>query len=383
MNARRHRIALVANTTWNIFNFRLNVIRKLIEEGHEVIVFAPIDKYISYQEKFHEVKHIPLKRLKRDSVNPLRDLQLTAELTRLYKEHKPDLVIHYTVKPNIFGGLAARLAGVPSIAVVTGLGYAFLHNGFVKRTTASLYKFTSRFQKRMIFENEDDLGLFIDEGLIKPEIGMSIDGCGVDTDLYTHSGTERSAEKGEVVFTFIGRLLYDKGIREFVNAAHRVAEINKNTRFWVFGELDRDNPSAIKERDLVQWVKDETIEYHGATDNVRTYLEQTDCVVLPSYREGMSRVIMEAMSMEVPVITSDTPGCRQAVVDGENGFLVEVADSQGLADAMSRFIDLSEEERRQMGLNGRQRALEKFDERIIASQIFDVISNVLNENTPK
>ena len=123
------RIALVANTTWNIHNFRLNIIQRLLQEGHEVIVFAPIDKYISYQEHFHEVTHVPLKKLKRDSVNPIRDFQLTLELARLYKKYTPDIVVHFTVKPNIYGALAARLAGVNSMAVVTGLGYAFIHNG--------------------------------------------------------------------------------------------------------------------------------------------------------------------------------------------------------------------------------------------------------------
>ena len=373
-----YRIALVANTTWNIYNFRLNVIRKLLDEGHEVLVFAPVDKYISYQEKFHKVKHIPLKKLKRDSVNPLRDLQLTGELTRLYSKFKPDLVVHYTVKPNIFGGIAARLAGVPSIAVVTGLGYAFLHNGIVQKTTASLYKLTSGYQKKMIFENNDDLELFIDNGLVGAERGVSVNGCGVDTEVYKPD-PNISSETDDIIFTFVGRLLYDKGIREFVEAAHIVQKEYENVKFWVFGELDRDNPSAIRERDLVAWVKDETIEYHGAKDDIRQYLQRSDCVVLPSYREGMSRVIMEAMAMERPVITSDTPGCRQAVVHGQNGLLVPVRDVESLAIAMREFLGMSPEERRKLGLEGRDMAVRLFDEHIVADQILGIIQEVLND----
>ena len=373
-----YRIALVANTTWNIYNFRLNIIRKLLAEGHEVIVMAPVDKYISYQEKFHQVKHVPLKKLKRDSVNPWRDLQLTGELTRLYKKFKPDLVIHYTVKPNIFGGIAARLAGIPSVAVVTGLGYAFLHNGIVKRTTAGLYKLTSGYQKRVIFENDDDLDLFVENGLVDGNRGVSVNGCGVDTEMFKPN-PNLGSENDDIVFTFVGRLLYDKGIREFVDAAHEVQKEYDTVKFWVFGELDRDNPSAIREKDLVEWVKDETIEYHGAKDDIRDYLQKSDCVVLPSYREGMSRVIMEAMAMERPVITSDTPGCRQAVEHGENGLLVPVGDSGALADAMRAFIRMKPEQRRDLGLNGRTRAVEKFDEDIIADQILSIIHDVLDE----
>jgi glycosyltransferase involved in cell wall biosynthesis len=376
---KKYRIAIVANTTWNIYNFRQNVIRKLIDEGHEVIVMAPVDKYISYHEKFHQLRHVPLRKLKRDSVNPIRDLQLASELTRLYKEHKPDLVIHYTVKPNIYGGVAAWLAGVPSIAVVTGLGYAFLHNGFIQKTTTRLYKWTSKFHRRVVFENDDDLALFVKLGLLKQSKGVSVNGCGVDTELFKPQ-KNILASKEKVIFSFIGRLLYDKGIKEFIDAAHLVKAQHENVSFWIFGELDRDNPSAINEKDLVQWVKDEAIEYHGATENIKKYMQLSDCVVLPSYREGMSRVIMEAMSMERPVITSDTPGCRQAITDGETGFIVPVKDHLALAEAMTKFIDLPAEYKRQMGIKGRNRAVEIFDEKIVAEQITEIIDNVLKES---
>lgn len=348
-----------------------------MDEGHEVIVMAPIDKYISYQEKFHEIKHIPLKKLKRDSVNPLRDIQLTRELAGLYKEHRPDIVVHYTVKPNIYGGLAAHLQGIPSIAVVTGLGYAFIHNGLVKKTTTRLYKWTSQYHKKFIFENEDDRDLFVNQGLIGSEKGLVVNGCGVDTGYYVNEQNGRSED--ETIFTFIGRLLYDKGIREFIEAAHKVKSNNTNAKFWIIGELDRQNPSAINERDLVKWVKDETIVYHGSTEDVRKYLQKSDCIVLPSYREGMSRVIMEAMSMERPVITTDTPGCRQAIDHEKNGYLVPVRDSDGLAKAMQSFLDLPPEKRKSMGAIGRVKAVAQFDERIIANQISGIINDVLRE----
>ncbi|MDX1477001.1 MAG: glycosyltransferase family 4 protein [Saprospiraceae bacterium] len=370
-------IALVANTTWNIHNFRLNVIRRLLDEGHEVIVIAPVDEYISYQEKFRSVRHIPIHRLRRDSINPVKDIQLLSELYRVYRQTRPDLIVHYTVKPNIYGGLAARLAGIPSIAVVTGLGYAFIHNGIVKNTTKYLYKLSSRFHRKIVFENSDDKQLFIEQRLITPAKGVSVMGCGVDTAYFNPEAGRNGSETG-TVFTFIGRLLYDKGIREFVEAAHMVKQSAPDAKFWVVGELDRDNPSSIRREDLVQWVKDQTVEYHGATHDVRPFLQKTHCLVLPSYREGMSRVIMEAMSMERPVITTDTAGCREAVDHQQNGFLIPVKDSQALARAMQEFLQLSAERRQAMGVAGREKAVRLFDDKRVANQIYQIMQSALD-----
>jgi glycosyltransferase involved in cell wall biosynthesis len=352
------------------------VIRKLQQEGHEVIVMAPVDKYISYQWKIQGVDHFPIHQLRRDSINPLTDLQLTAELTRLYKKHKPDFIIHYTVKPNIYGAFAARLAGIPSIAVVTGLGYAFIHNGFVRRTTKTLYKLASRFHRKVVFENQDDQQLFIDEGLLKEFKGTSVKGCGVDLNYYSPRNDIRDPE-APMTFTFIGRLLYDKGIQEFIQAAHIVKSTRPEIRFWIVGEIDRDNPSAIREEDLVRWVRDETVEYHGAAQDVRGFIGQSDCIVLPSYRDGMSRVIMEAMAMERPVITTDTAGCREAVDEMDNGLLVPVRNADALAAAMLRFDALPLEEKRRMGLRGRQRAEEMFDENKVADTIYHILEPYL------
>jgi len=369
------KIALVANTTWNIYNFRLNIIRKLRDEGHEVIVMAPVDKYISYQRKIQGVTHYPIHTLRRDSINPVRDIQLTSELLQLYKTHKPDLIIHYTVKPNIYGGIAARLAGIPSIAVVTGLGYAFIHNGFVKHTTKTLYRLASRYHRKVVFENQDDRKLFIEEKLLTAEKSTAVNGCGVDINFYT---PRKHPVDTPLTFTFIGRLLYDKGIQEFILAARIVKAVHPETRFWIVGEIDKNNPSAIREDDLLRWVKDKTVEYHGPAQDVRPFGGDSDCIVLPSYREGMSRVIMEAMAMERPVITTDTAGCREAIVDGVNGFIVPVGNADGLAQAMLKFKALTAEERADLGENGRKRALALYDENIVADVIYGIINRSMD-----
>ncbi len=367
------RIAIVANTTWNIHNFRTNVIEKLQEEDYEVFVIAPIDKYIQYKKKFPEVTHISLNKLNRDSVNPWKDIQLMLELNDIYKKIKPDLVLHYTVKPNIFGGIAARLNNIPSIAVVTGLGYAFIHNGYIKKVTKLLYRLTSKFHKKIIFENIDDRLLFVQEKLIKPEQGISIKGCGVNSTFF--SPFPNGVEKEKTTFTFIGRLIYDKGVNEFINAAKIIREEYDNVNFWLVGEIDKRNPAAVRNEDLMTWVKEKVVTYHGSTDDVRKYIAASDCIVLPSYREAIARSITEGMSMEKPVIATNTPGCREAIEHGKNGYLVSPKDAVDLANAMEKYIHLSSHERHQMGEYGRKKVLREFDDKLIANQIVSIIND--------
>ncbi len=365
------RIVIVANTTWNIYNFRQNIIRKLIREGHEVIVMAPVDKFITYTESIREVTHIPIRHLHRDSVNPFQDLRLIVEFIRLYRKFRPDLVIHYTVKPNIYGGLAARILGIRSIGVITGLGYSLMHEGWINTVTRFLYKLALPHHRKVIFENNDDKLLFQKAGLISSAKSVSIKGCGVDTAYFSPNGVVRS--ESLTTFTFIGRLLYDKGVKEFIEAAQILKKQNHNIQFWLIGEIDRENPSAVRNDDLVKWVRDPSIHYHGATDNIRKYIEQSDCIVLPSYREGMPRVIMEAMSMERAVITTDTAGCRETVDEKINGYLVPVRDSDALAKAMNEFLQLDNDARINMGKAGRIKVLNEFDDRIIADQLYEII----------
>lgn len=376
MNPEKRHILIVANTTWNIYNFRLNVIRRLLDSGYRLSVLAPVDEYIRYTECFPEVDHINLHHLDRDSTNPISDLRLLAELWEVYRKLRPDLILHYTVKPNIYGGLAARLVGIPSVAVVTGLGYPFIHGGLARSMTRLLYRLSNRFHRKVIFENRDDLQLFIGERLVQISKGISIKGCGVDTDHFRPE--ESSRVNGRITFTFIGRLLYDKGIREFVEAAHLVRKTHANVHFWLIGQIDEDNPSSISKSDLVDWVKDPAIEYLGSKEDVRPYIAKSDCVVLPSYREAIARSLTEAMAMGKPVIGTDTAGVREAIDDHQNGYLVGVRDVDSLAGAMEEFIALSREERQAMGMRGRRKVLEEFDDRRIAEQIVEMIQGMID-----
>ena len=372
------RIVIVANTTWNIYNFRLNIIRKLLAEGNEIVVMAPVDKFITYTETMREVIHIPIRHLSRDSVNPIKDIRLLVELMSHYRALRPDLILHYTIKPNIYGGIAAMLLRIPSVAIVTGLGYSMMHGGWLNFITRTLYKITLPFHRKVIFENSDDKALFEKQRLISPEKSYSIKGCGVDTTLFSPNGDGR--QPGKITFSFIGRLLYDKGVKEFIEAAQIVRATYPDVQFWLIGEIDKENPSSIRNEDLVKWIRDPSIYYHGATDNVRKYLERSDCIVLPSYREGMPRIIMEAMAMERPVITTDTAGCRETIDHNISGYLVEIKNSTALANAMKTFLSLPEAQRIQMGKAGREKVLREFDDQIIANQLFELINGNLPEN---
>lgn len=372
----KYKIAVVANATWNIYNFRLNILDILLANNFEVVVIAPVDKYIFYKEDFPEVKHYHLKNLDRDGTNPLQELILFKEFIKLYRKIKPDLVLHYTVKPNIYGGIAAGMLRIPSIAVVTGLGYAFIHKGLIQTVTVLLYKLSAKFQKKMIFENTDDLKLFIDKKIINKDKGFSVKGCGVDLEYFSPSENGKP-DNNKIIFTFIGRLLYDKGVVEFVEAAKKVKEKQLNAEFWLLGEIDKNNPAMVKEEDLIEWVKNKTVIYHGFKQDIKKYIEKSDCIVLPSYREGMSRTISEGLAMAKPVITTDTAGCREAIDVGKNGYLVPVKEIDPLAEVMTKFINLSDKERKKMGDLGRLKAIKEFDDNIIAEQFLNIIRNIL------
>lgn len=373
------KIALVANSTWNIYNFRLNVIDKLLAEGHDVVVIAPIDEYVEYKEKYPQIEHVNLRTLDRDSTNPIKDIILIAELLRKYKKLKPDLIMHYTNKPNIFGGIAAKMAGIPSIAMVTGLGYAFIHKGWVRDVTTKLYKFVASFHKKFIFENIEDRELFDRLGITKANQGVSIKGCGVNTTHYHPYSNGQMTPGDEVTFTFIGRLLYDKGIGEYVEAAKIIKEKYPRVIFWIVGELDPDNPATVDKEDLIGWTANDIVIYHGFRKDVRPFIAKSNCIVLPSYREAIPRTITEGMAMGKPVITTDTAGCREAVDIGQNGYLAEVRSTSSLRKVLEQFINLSAEARQLMGDKGRQKALSEFDDKKIAADIYTQVELVLKQ----
>ena len=340
----------------------------------DVVVIAPVDEYITYKEKYQSVRHYNLRLLDRDSTNPIKDILLVLELVRRYKQIKPDIILHFTNKPNIYGGIAAKITGSKSIAVVTGLGYAFINKGYVRKVMTWLYQFSSRFHQKFIFENIEDRELFAQLGIVSGDKAISVKGCGVDTTWY--HPYPNGQLKGKTIFTFIGRLLYDKGIREFVEAAKLIKKQRKDVEFWIVGELDAENPATIDKDDLVRWVEEDVVYYHGFIKDVRNIIAESDCIVLPSYREAIPRTITEGMSMAKPVITTDTAGCREAVEIGVNGYLVKLKDVNSLVQTFENFLNLSYSDKIRMGDAGRLKAINEFDDKMIAENIFGIIKSV-------
>lgn len=369
------KIALVTNSTWNIYNFRQGLIKKLHSEGHEIIVIAPVDEYIHYLNDSYFTKHIPLKHLAPQSKSPLKELLLIKELYYIYIKESPDLVLHYTIKPNIFGSIAARLAGISSISTITGLGYTFLEKGLTNQVVKRLYKFAFQHLQKVIFHNSDDRSLFETNGLISSDKALVIPGSGVNTNYFRPISIHPNNDR--FVFLFIGRLLYDKGIIEFAEAAKQLKEKLPKAEFWVVGESEAKNPSVVSKKDLLTWVENQFIHYQGPTNEIRKFIKKANVIVLPSYREGMPRAILEGMAMGKPIITTDTPGCRETV--NGNGFIINPKDVSALANAMTKMYFSDTHTYELMSIRSRELALKVFDEKIIINKYLDIINSILEK----
>lgn len=373
MTTRMATIGMVLNTAWNIYNFRLGLVKALLAAGYRVVAIAPTDAYVP-QIEATGATFVPLERLSRKGVNPLQDLQLTNELARIFKAEQLDAVLLYTIKPNIYGAWAARRVGIPSISTITGLGYAFMQGGLVHQVVKRLYRSAFKGSHRVAFQNRDDKALFEELRLVAPEKTMLIKGSGINTSYFQPGPPAQPQE--DFIFLFVGRLLYDKGIRELLLAAERLQAARPKTQFWVVGAIDEGNPSAVKAELVQRYHEQGAIHYWGTSDAVRERIREADVVVLPSYREGLPRVMLESLSMAKPVVTTDVAGCRETVEDGHNGYLVPAKDTDGLFEALLKMRDLPEAERARMGAAGRALALQEFDERIIVQHYLDLLEGL-------
>jgi len=372
----RKKVAIVANSTWNIYNFRLSLIKRLKAEGYRIVVIAPVDEYIDYLNQAGVTRHIPLQHLSAQGRHPGKDMLLLWELYRIYRRERPDLILHYTIKPNIYGNLAARLAGIPVISTITGLGYTFLHaTRAVSTLVRRLYRYSLRSAARVAFHNVEDRTLFLDEGLVEWERSLVIPGSGVNTN---HFRPLSLPESDHFTFMYVGRLLSDKGLPELVEAMRRLRRRYPLVECWVIGELSPDNPAALPKEQVLEWMENGWIRYFGRTRDVRRYLKHADALVFPSHREGMPRAVLEAMAMAKPVITTDAPGCRDAVAAGRNGLLVPIGDAEALLTAMETVIELSPAEREAMGRRSRRRVLKVFDDKIITERYVELIREVVH-----
>lgn len=366
------KIALVANIAWNLYNFRRGLIKALQAEGYEILLIAATDEYVPQLQAMN-CTFIPLENMSRKGTNPIQDYKLYKELYQIYQKEQPLVVLQYTIKPNIYGTLAANKAKIPAIATITGLGYTFLNQGLVPKLVRYLYRFALQRAEKVIFQNADDKDLFLQSNLVKANKTLLVRGSGID--VHTFQPQEKAdVYKNTFIFLFVGRLLYDKGIREYLQAAAEIKSKLKNlVEFKILGALDMENPSALAKEELQKYIDNGIVQYLGTSDTVKEIMGNCDCVVLPSYREGLPRVMLEALAMAKPIITTDAPGCKDTIEDGKNGFCVPVQNAELLAQAILKIYALSEEERQKMGMVGRQMAENLFSQEVIVEQYITLL----------
>lgn len=337
----------------------MDVIRQLLELGHDVLVLAPDDAF-SANLTAAGCRFIPIT-FNNKGENPVQDLGFYFHLRKLYKLHRPDLIFHYVAKPNIYGSLAAAAVGIPSVAVVTGLGYAFDRRNLLNRIVRILYKVAFRKASEVWFLNNEDARVFLDGKLVSIEKVKVLPGEGVDTGFFA-PGSVRPDETGKA-FTFLmsSRLLKSKGVGIYADAARLLKKKNYDVRFRLIGFFEKAHPDSISQEELQRWEKEGLITYSGFSPDVRAQLAGADCFVFPSYyNEGVPRSLMEAASMELPIITSNNRGCKEVVLHNSTGYLCQQQDPFDLADKMERMLQLADADRQRMGQQGRALVVRKF-----------------------
>ncbi len=366
------KIVIASNSTWSIVNFRTGLIRALLDSGCEVIAVSPSDDYAPHLLDLG-CRYLPLA-MDNKGTHPGRDLLLLWRIWRLLRRERPDVYFGFTVKPNIYGSLAARVLRIPVINTITGLGASFNKQNWLTLLVRALYRFVLACSVMVFFQNEDDQRLFVTGNLLPSEKACRIPGSGVNIKhfklmpLPVHDNRFR--------FLLIARMLKDKGVGEYVEAARVMKDCFPNAEFCLLGFLDVQNPSAISRSRMEEWTTEGVVRYLGASDDVREEIEAADCIVLPSYyREGIPRALLEASAMGRPIITTDAAGCREVVDDGVNGFLCRSQDAHDLAKKMEQMLALSPEERSEMGRRGREKIEREFDERLVIDRYLEVIAN--------
>ena len=362
---------IVANTGFSLFNFRLPLMKYLSGKGWEVVAVA--NDEADFGTKLNSMG-FPFINISIDhkGKNPFYDILLTKKLVDLYKKEKPALVHHFTIKPVIYGSIAAKLVKKISVVnTITGLGYAFNKGGMLKYLTLLLYKVSLLGRPHVIFQNKNDYWYFLSKGFVSKKTSHIILGSGIDTERFKPLPYDENIN--EIKFLIVSRMLWSKGIAEFIKAAKKVLELYPNTKFTMIGGISgggaAGNPDAIPDDWLNSETNCENINWIGRLpfEEVIKYMEQCSVFVLPSYREGLSRSLIEAAAKGKAIITTDAPGCREALKNGVNGFLVPIKDVDALAECMLKFIR-KPQLIREMGNESRKRAVKLFDEQLVLGQ---------------
>jgi len=362
------KILVINNSFWNYYNFRMNLLSEIKESGnYEIHLAAPHDKF--YKEVDKEfTTHIV--NFKSKSINPILELKLLLDIYSLIKNINPDVILSFTIKPNIYGGIIANYLNIPIVNNISGLGTTFIKNDYKTVIVKLLYKLSFSKYSYILFQNKYDFNFFKKNNLLNVFKYDIIPGSGINTSKWKNQ--DCNINKGKNIL-FCARLIKDKGINEYLESARVIKKKYSDIIFNVVGVLGVDNKTSISENLLNQFIDDGTIQYLGESSNMKKTISDHDICILPSYREGMSRFLLESASMKKPIITTNVPGCKEIVKDAYNGFLCKPKNIEDLVDKIEKMINLSEDKRIKFGIRGRRLIKEFFEEDLVIKKYISVI----------
>lgn len=356
------KVLFLVNHDVVIYNFRLELVERLFADGHQVVISSPygerIDDLKTLGCEYHEID------IARHGMNPVKELKLISAYRKLIKEVKPDICLGYTIKPNIYGAIAARKYGVPFVANITGLGTAVEYPGLSQKISILLYRYAFKSVQRVFFQNEENKKFFDNHGLAKGK-GMIIPGSGVNLTRYPY---REYPEDGVIKFAFISRIMKEKGIDQYLYVAEALK--GKNVEFHVCGFCEPEYDGRLQEED-----KKGVVKYHGMIRDVTGFMGQMHCIIHPTYYpEGLSNVLLEACATGRPIITTDRSGCREVVDDSVNGYMIPCQSSDGLITAVNKFLALSWEDKKKMGQEARGKVEREFDRQIVVEKYVEEVN---------
>tara|TARA_B110000008_G_scaffold278297_1_gene321703 strand:+ start:1706 stop:2806 length:1101 start_codon:yes stop_codon:yes gene_type:complete len=354
------KIVFFSNSSWSIYNFRKNLIKKLIQKGHKIFILSSKDSSSIKLKKigceFVEVK------MNNNKINILEDIFLLFNIKKKLQSIKPDYLLNFTIKPLIFGTFIGNILNIRSICMMTGLGTVFIKKNFLTLIVIFLYKISFSKVYKVIFQNKDDKKKFINLGIVNKKKILVSPGSGVDLNFFKY---KKNIFTKKTKFLFFGRLLNEKGVHEYIAVAKKFNKLNFNCEFQIIGSLDKNNPSSISQNDLKNFLKFKNNKFQNFKTDVRSSIQSANCVVLPSYREGTPRGLLEALAIGRPIITTNAIGCKEVIENDRNGFVVKIKDVNSLFDAIKYFHNLNFKKKNQMSNYSRTFVSKKFNEDIV------------------
>ena len=364
-------IVFTSNTSWYLYNFQLLNMLNLQSKGYQIYCISPKDKYSAKLEEYG-FKYLNIT-MQNHGLNPIKDYLTYRQYKKIYKNICPQVVCSFTIKPNIYSTIAAGKLGINVINNISGLGAVFAKTNFITKIAIALYKYAMQYSSYIFFQNKENQQLFCSRVNVKSF--SFLPGSGVDTNTFKPIAKTESTEK--TTFLLVARLLWEKGIAEYFEAAKKIYESNKQVSFLLLGELCQGK-LCIPKTTVEKWGEEPFFQYLGVTDNVKQYLAQADCVVLPSYAEGTPRSLLEAASMAKPIITTDAAGCRNVVDDSITGYLCKLKSVDDLSQKIKQFLDLSELDKNKMGQMGREKIVKNYDVKLVIKQYQDKVTSILD-----